>query len=248
MVAGRQQDCVVLDESGDYALYVADRNGTAKARRIAIDGGSGFYRDLKWSPDEKRVSFLDNSYSLYVLELESGRATRIAENDYFGHTPFISHNWSPDSQWLAHTQNSNGLIQVVHVYSIAQRKAFRITDGLTEVSEPVFDRSGRYLYVIASEQAGPVKDWFSLASLDLTFTHSLTPRNCSRKGDASPLPREGELRQSLRAAPQPRSTSMASPIASFPCRPAVRRCAACRPVRAASCITCGRRQRRPSTR
>jgi tricorn protease len=179
------------DESGDYALHVADRTGAAKTRRIAIDGGAGFYRDLKWSPDEKRVSFLDNSYSLFVLELESGRATRIAENDYFGHSPFISHSWSPDSQWLAYTRNSNGLIQVVHVYSIAQRKASRITDGLTEVSEPVFDRSGRYLYVIASEQAGPVKDWFSLASLDLAFTHSLYAI-VLRKGDASPLPREGE--------------------------------------------------------
>lgn len=179
------------DESGDYALYVADRNGSGKPRRIAIDGGSGFYRDLKWSPDEKRVSFLDNAYSVFVLDLDTGRAQRIAENQYFGHTPFISHNWSPDSQWLAYTQNSNGLIQTVYVYSIAQRKAFRVTDGLTEVSEPVFDRNGRYLYVIASDQAGPVKDWFSLASLDLTFTHSLYAI-VLRKGDPSPLPREGE--------------------------------------------------------
>jgi tricorn protease len=28
------------DESGDYALYVTDRNGSGKPRRIAIDGGS----------------------------------------------------------------------------------------------------------------------------------------------------------------------------------------------------------------
>jgi tricorn protease len=179
------------DESGDYALYVADRNGSGKPRRIAIDGGSGFYRDLKWSPDEKRVSFLDNAYSLFVLELDTGRAQRISENQYFGHAPFISHNWSPDSQWLAYTQNSNGLIQTVHVYSIAQRKSVQITDGLTEVSEPVFDRNGHYLYVIASDQAGPIKDWFSLASVDLTFTHSLYAI-ALRKDDPSPLPREGD--------------------------------------------------------
>ncbi len=179
------------DESGDYALYVTDRNGSGKPRRIAIDGGSGFYRDLKWSPDERRLSFLDNAYSVFVLDLDTGRAQRIAENAYFGHVPFISHNWSPDSQWLAYTENSNGLIQTVHLYSIAQRKSFRVTDGLTEVSEPVFDRNGRYLYVIASDQAGPVKDWFSLASLDLTFTHSLYAI-VLRKGDPSPLPREGE--------------------------------------------------------
>jgi tricorn protease len=195
------------DESGDYALQVADRNGSGKPRRIAIDGGSGFYRDLKWSPDEKRVSFLDNSYSVFVLDLDTGRTQRIAENEYFGHSPFISHNWSPDSQWLAYTQNSNGLIQTVHVYSIAQRKSFRITDGLTEVSEPVFDRNGRYLYVIASDQAGPVKDWFSLASLDLTLTHSLYAI-VLRKGDLSPLPREGET-DTAAATPAPTQPSPA---------------------------------------
>ena len=190
------------DESGDYALYVADRNGSAKPRRIAIDGGSGFYRDLKWSPDEKRVSFLDNAYSLFVLDLDTGRTTRVAQNEYLGPGPFISHNWSPDSQWLAYTQNSNGLIQIVHVYSIAQRKSFRITDGLTEVSEPVFDRNGRYLYVIASDQAGSVKDWFSLASLDLTFTHSLYAI-ALRRNDPSPLPLEGETDAAASAAPAP---------------------------------------------
>ena len=189
------------DDGGDYALEVADSSGSGKPRRIAIEGGSGFYRDLKWSPDEKRVSFLDNAYNLFVLDLETGRAQRIADNQYFGHTPFISHSWSPDSQWLAYTQNGNGLIQVVYVYSIAQRKSFRITDGLTEVSEPVFDRNGRYLYVIASDQAGPVKDWFSLASLDLTFTHSLYAI-VLRKNDPSPLPLEGETEAPTAAAAQ----------------------------------------------
>ena len=68
------------DESGDYALYVTDRTGSGKPRRIAIEGGSGFYRDLEWSPDEKHVSFLDNAYSLYVLELDTRpRAAHLRE-------------------------------------------------------------------------------------------------------------------------------------------------------------------------
>ena len=61
------------------------------------------------------------------VELESGRATRISQNEFFGHAPFISHNWSPDSQWLAYTENSNGLIQTVYVYSIAQRKVVSVS-------------------------------------------------------------------------------------------------------------------------
>ncbi|HKS59116.1 MAG TPA: PDZ domain-containing protein [Steroidobacteraceae bacterium] len=203
------------DESGDYALYVADSNGSGKPRRIAIEGGSGFYLDPKWSPDEKHVSFLDNAYSLFVLDIDTGRVQRISENQYFGHAPYISHNWSPDSQWLVYTQNTNGLVQAVYVYSIAQRKSSRITDGLTEVSEPVFDRNGRYLYVIASDQAGPIKDWFSQASIDLSFTHSLYAI-ALRKGDPSPLPLEGETpAPATPTAPAPSPTPQAPPAVTI---------------------------------
>ena len=169
------------DESGDYALHVADRNGSGKPRRIAIDGGAGFYRDLKWSPDEKRVSFLDNSYSLYVLELESGRATRIAENDYFGHTPFISHNWSPDSQWLAYTQNSNGLIQVVHVYSIAQRKSFA-HHRRTHRSERAGVRSQRPVPVRDRLRAGRAGEGLVLAGVARPDVHAFAVRDRAAQG------------------------------------------------------------------
>ena len=49
----------------------------------------------------------------------------------------------------------------VSVYSVDQDKSFAVTDGLTEVTEPVFDRSGKYLYFLGSTDAGPVHDWFS---------------------------------------------------------------------------------------
>lgn len=179
------------DGGGEYALYVGDAGAASEPRRIAIEPGHGFYRDLKWSPDERYLSFLDNAYTLLVADLQTGRTARIADNEYFGHQPFVSHNWSPDSRWVAYTSNSNGLIQTVHLYSITERKSYPVTDGLTEVSEPVFDGSGRYLYVIASDQAGPVKDWFSLSSLDMTFTHSLYAI-VLHEGDRSPLPPEGE--------------------------------------------------------
>ena len=40
-------------------------------------------------------------------------------------------------------------------YSIEQEQSFPISDGLAEVSEPVFDRSGKYLYLFGSTDAGP---------------------------------------------------------------------------------------------
>jgi tricorn protease len=59
------------------------------------------------------------------------------------------------------------------VYSLEQEKAFPVTDGLSDASEPVFDRSGKYLYFLASTDAGPVNNWFSLETAELKITRSI---------------------------------------------------------------------------
>ncbi len=56
--------------------------------------------------------------------------------------------------------------QTVYVYSIEQDKSFPVTDGLSDVTEPNFDRSGKYLYFFASTDAGPTNNWFSLENAD----------------------------------------------------------------------------------
>ena len=66
------------------------------------------------------------------------------------------------------------LSRAVSAYSIEQDKSFPITDGLSEVSEPVFDRSGKYLYFLGSTDAGPVHDWFAQSNADMRATRSST--------------------------------------------------------------------------
>ena len=178
------------DGSGEYRLCIASADGGDEPRCLPIEGGHGFYEDPRWSPDGSYVSFLDNAYSLFVMEIESGDTHLLADNRFFGHAPFISHRWSPDSRWLAYTQNTQGLIQTVHLWSVADGESRQVTNGLTEVSEPVFDRNGKYLYVLASDEAGPIKDWFALSSLDMTFTHGLYAIVLDANAP-SPLPLEG---------------------------------------------------------
>lgn len=178
------------DASGEYRLCVGAAEGGEEARCLPIEGGKGFYEDLRWSPDERYVSFLDNAYTLFVMELASGEVWPLVDNRFFGHTPFISHSWSPDSRWLAYARNTHGLIQAVYAWSVEDRESHRITNGMTEVSEPVFDPNGKYLYVLASDEAGPVKDWFALSSLDMTFTHALYAIVLDEDAP-SPLPPEG---------------------------------------------------------
>ena len=58
------------DLSGEYRLYIAPQDGRGDARTLEVEG-AGFYEDPKWSPDSMKISYTDNSHSLYVLDIAS---------------------------------------------------------------------------------------------------------------------------------------------------------------------------------
>ena len=82
-------------------------------------------------------------------------------------------SWSPDSKWLAYTLGTPTFFRRVHVYSLDQDKSFPVTDGLSDAGEPVFDPEGKYLYFLASTDAGPVRQWFDMSNADMRETSSL---------------------------------------------------------------------------
>ncbi len=62
--------------------------------------------------------------------------------------------WSPDSAWIVYTKTLPSYYQVVYVHSLASGKSTELTDGLSNVQFPVFDKSGKYLYFTASTNLG----------------------------------------------------------------------------------------------
>ncbi len=173
------------DASGEYELVVAPQAGRGDVRRYRIDG-AGFYEDPKWSPDGTRISFTDNSWSLYVLELDGGRVSKVASERIYGPNKTLHHAWSPDSRWLAYTLNTRTYFQQVHLHEVATGRSTVITEGLSDVAEPVFDASGRYLYFFASTDAGPVREWFAQSNQDMDLSGTLYLAVLAR-GEESPL-------------------------------------------------------------
>jgi tricorn protease len=180
------------DASGEYALHVAPQDGVGEVRRIAL-AGSGFYDRPLWSPDSTRIALRDNGRTVYVVEVGSGRVDTVATEPLYRPGAFAdsSYRWSPDSKWLVYTLFSRAQIQSAHLYSIEQRRSFPLTDGLSDVSEPVFDPNGKHLYLLASTDAGPVRDWFSQSSADMRATRAIYLVVLA-KGDASPLAAESD--------------------------------------------------------
>jgi len=180
------------DESGENHLVLASQDGRAPAdrRRIPLPG-AGFYFDPQWSPDGKKLSYVDNSRTIFVLDVESGTSTRVAQDPVYGVLPGLAHDWSPDSRWLAYTVTNRIGFHRVELFDVAAGTSHAITDGISDASEPVFDAGGKYLYLAASTDAGPFLTWFSQASSDIEQTNSLY-LVCLAQDTPSPLAKESD--------------------------------------------------------
>ena len=80
--------------------------------------------------------------------------------------------WSADSKWIAYSINNQALIQRVWVYSVEKGEALPVTDGLSDASEPVFDRSGKYLFFTASTDQGPSNGFLNLSMINRPVSRS----------------------------------------------------------------------------
>ncbi len=180
------------DESGEYELFVRSQDAKGEPRRYKLNG-AGFYDSPVWSQDSQRIAYADNSWSLYWIDLKTGVSKKIGQEHYFGPpgTRGISSSWSPDSKWIAYTLNTTASFQRVYVHSLEQGKSSPVTDGLSEASNPVFDKSGKYLYFFVSTDAGPVKNWFDLSNADMRMTNGIYVA-VLRQDLPSPLAKESD--------------------------------------------------------
>lgn len=185
------------DESGEYELHVKPQDGKGETKKYKLNG-AGFYDSPVWSPDSQKIAFADNSWSLYWIDLKTGSVKKIASEYLYGPSRIRSvyATWSPDSKWIAYTLNTQTYIQKVFVYSLEKDKSYAITDGLSEVAEPRFDQSGKYLYFLSSTDAGPVKQWFDMSNADLRASYSLY-LVVLRKDLPNPLAKESDEEKPL---------------------------------------------------
>ena len=180
------------DASGEYALIIQPQDGKGETRTIKLSG-TGFYNALAWSPDSKKLTFADNGRNLCWMDVASEKIKKIAQESLYMPGAFgsIRGAWSSDSRWVAYTLHTQSYFQRVYVYDTQQDKSYPVTDGLSEATEPVFDKSGKYLYFFASTDAGPVKHWFALSNADMEMRSGIYLASL-QKETPNPLAKESD--------------------------------------------------------
>ena len=162
------------DASGEYQLHIESQDGKGDIKKFKLDG-TGFYAYPRWSPDSKKITYTDNGRNLYVIDVSSGAITKIDADELYVPGPFrdMFGDWSSDSKWIAYTKVTESFFKRIYLYSIDQQKSFALTDGLSDASEPIFDKGNKYLYFFASTDAGPVVNWFDQSNDDARSTSSI---------------------------------------------------------------------------
>ena len=215
------------DSTGEYELHIKDQRGLHADRTIALAPSPSFYFTPKWSPDSKRIAYADKHLGMYVIDVanEHPRAVK------FDAQPFESFsnlggtfdaNWSPDGRYIAYARQLSNFLRVVFVYDTRDGVTHQVTDGLSDASSPAFDKSGKYLYFLASTNVGlttygldmeadgrPVSSSVYVAVLQRTTASPVAPQTAEEPvidepdGSSTPKPKPSSKPAEAKPAPRP---------------------------------------------
>jgi tricorn protease len=160
------------DASGEYALHIAKQDGTGDVQKIDLGSPGSFFYNPRWSPDSKKICYVDKRLNLWYVDLAKGQPVKVSQDTFTGSEQIMEASWSPDSKWLTYTKQGRSHMRSAQVYSLETSEIHTVTDGMSDVSSPVFDRSGKYLYLLSSTDAGPLMD-SSMTGYSRAFTSSV---------------------------------------------------------------------------
>src|SRR5262245_13896893 len=156
------------DASGEYGLEIREQTGSGAVKKIALE--PSFYYTPVWSPDSGKIAFSDKRLNIWYVDVAKGTPVKIDTDHYEG--PQFNIAWAPDSKWVSYTKQLPSHLHAVFIYSLDQKKAFQVTDGMSDALYPVFDRNGKYLYFTASTDVGLSAVFFDMSSNEHPITRS----------------------------------------------------------------------------
>lgn len=160
------------DQSGEYELWIADADHETAPRKLT-NYGAGYRFQAYWSPDSKKLAFIDKAMRIRIVDVTTGQTTEVDKALRFMHDNLesFSVSWSSDSRWLAYDRDLENQHRAVFLYDYTNKKLTQATSGFYTAYNPVFDTEGKYLYLITGQSFSP-----SYSAIDNSFIYANTDR------------------------------------------------------------------------
>ncbi len=158
------------DKSGEYELTVRDMQEGGKEKQLT-ELGPGYRYQLYWSPDSKKISFVDQTMTIWVYDMPANTMTKVDQDLtlFEGGLRGWRSSWSSDSEWMAYSKSIDSGNGAIFLYNINDKKTTQATSGFYSDLNPTFGPDGKYLYLVTNRSFEPVYSDF-----DNTWTYNAT--------------------------------------------------------------------------
>jgi tricorn protease len=176
----------ISDASGEDEIYIVTPDGKGSPRQLTT-GGDTYKFEISWSPDSRKILWSDKKLRLQYVEVETKTVKKVVQAKVWEIRDAV---WSPDSRWVAYSQNEREGMDRVYLFSVEQGKTFDVTDGWYDSSRPAFSGDGKYLFFVSRRDFTPVyseTEW-NHAYRDMSRIYLVT----LAKGTPSPFRPRGE--------------------------------------------------------
>ena len=146
------------DRSGEYELTLRPADGSGVEKKVTTLG-AGFRYAPFWSPDSKRVAFVDQAMQIRIVDVTTDRVIAVDKSSVWinhGGLETFRFQWSPDSRWLAYARPVETVNSAIFLYDTKDGKLHQATSGYLNDGLPVFDPEGKYLFYTSDRAFDPV--------------------------------------------------------------------------------------------
>ncbi len=157
-----RQVAYTTDSSGEQQIAVRPAEGGAE--RLLTHFARGYLYQPVWAPGGDKLAFSDSSHELWYVAVAGGAPVPVAQDLY---QEIHDYAWSPDGRWLAYSVTAPNQQSQIWLYELATRRATRVSDGHASDHQPLFDRSGKYLYFVSDRHENPVLSEIEFDEADL---------------------------------------------------------------------------------
>jgi WD40 repeat protein len=151
-----------------YAIYTVAAQGGSPQPVIPTDDGMGQV-DGNWSPNGHRIVYHVDPHAVYILDIDTGQATKIAGGD-----GLWSPRWSPDGSYIA--AMTSGGTATIKLFDLQAQRWSTLTENTGPWGYPTWSHDGKYIYALnfrgkPSVQRVSVPDGKLTPVVDLSTVH-----------------------------------------------------------------------------
>ncbi|WP_236252745.1 S41 family peptidase [Echinicola sp. 20G] len=145
------------DRSGEYELTIKDMENGGEEKELS-SYGAGYRYQPYWSPNSKKVAFVDKAMDIYIHDMETNETSHVDKQKYLYQYNLDNFTvvWSPDSRYLAFEKNLNNLNNSIAIFDTQSDELHEVTSGFYSDRNPVFDPEGKYLYFFTNREFDPI--------------------------------------------------------------------------------------------